>query len=495
MKDKSCPFCRNESDQVAIVRSPDSNANRALIPLKKFGIKCETEEIKTRLDNKLNYPCPVCHETQDTRKNFKTHMSEKHPHEFVCNVCAHHEFVFTDELEIYTKKGLQEHIKADHATCPFCDWHFYSAEELNKHCKTQHESCFICERFDPTKPRYFPNYSKLRDHFQHEHYMCMVPSCLEDKFIVFGTRLELQKHMLEEHRELVNVKEMQRVNMDELAKNKERKAPKQEDEKLLAQRRYTERLKIDAHGDGGRIDQILQANQTFVKKYVPAPVFIQTYTSVLKDAPAEEVTALLEEFNKFTILEDSKKNMLEQALLARRPAPTPEPQPGSSQTHKQAPARAGPSIPFGSWANRAGQSRSSNRIDTASLPRLGQGHSTNQSTFGAANGPKMSYKTVKKAAPQLPPADNLPTLSWGGGPQTRMPGLSAPGFSRGLNFVNPSPHPSSSNSRSASPSSSVASSAMSSRSSSAVNLRTDNLPSLPSKPKRKGQGKRVLKIV
>ena len=44
----------------------------------------------------------------------------------------------------------------------------------------------------------FQNYDKLEKHFNRDHYPCHNPVCIEKKFQVFGSELDLRAHMMEE---------------------------------------------------------------------------------------------------------------------------------------------------------------------------------------------------------------------------------------------------------------------------------------------------------
>lgn len=45
----------------------------------------------------------------------------------------------------------------------------------------------------------FPSYPALETHFSTAHYACSHEECLQRKFVVFGSELDLQAHMVEEH--------------------------------------------------------------------------------------------------------------------------------------------------------------------------------------------------------------------------------------------------------------------------------------------------------
>ncbi|KAJ3338568.1 hypothetical protein HDU91_001170 [Kappamyces sp. JEL0680] len=76
-----------------------------------------------------------------------------------------------------------------------------------------HEQCFLCQRHG-IRDQYFLNYSKLETHFLEEHFPCKEPSCLEQKFVVFETDLDLQGHILKEHADAKTKSKGQKIVID-----------------------------------------------------------------------------------------------------------------------------------------------------------------------------------------------------------------------------------------------------------------------------------------
>lgn len=63
----------------------------------------------------------------------------------------------------------------------------------------KHERCFICDRSDSRQPHYYLDYNALEQHFKKDHYICSNSECLEKKFVVFASEMDLQAHNLKEH--------------------------------------------------------------------------------------------------------------------------------------------------------------------------------------------------------------------------------------------------------------------------------------------------------
>ena len=111
------------------------------------------------------------------------------------------------EHKLYDSAALQKHFKSGdsddpsfkgHPECEFCKTRFYGIDELFDHLNKQHENCFLCAR-NGKNNQYFDNYGTLEKHFFDDHYACRHFECLEKKFVVFYSDMDLQAHHLKEH--------------------------------------------------------------------------------------------------------------------------------------------------------------------------------------------------------------------------------------------------------------------------------------------------------
>lgn len=100
-----------------------------------------------------------------------------------------------------------------HPLCGFCGERFYDDDKLYEHCRMKHERCFICDRRDSRKPHYYMDYNALEEHFKKDHYLCSDRECLEKKFVVFESEMDLQAHQLSDHGGKTTSRDARTVNI------------------------------------------------------------------------------------------------------------------------------------------------------------------------------------------------------------------------------------------------------------------------------------------
>jgi E3 ubiquitin-protein ligase ZNF598 len=179
-----------------------------------IGIKYEKADIveDTLLLLRYNCPDPSCDVACLGWPDLHRHVRSVH-HKKMCDLCTRNKKVFTHEHELFTDRELERHMKKGddnpgaidqsgfrgHPLCGFCGERFYGDDELYVHCRSKHERCFICDRRSNTQPQYYLNYDSLELHFRKDHFLCPERGCLEKKFIVFESEIDLKHHQLEEH--------------------------------------------------------------------------------------------------------------------------------------------------------------------------------------------------------------------------------------------------------------------------------------------------------
>jgi E3 ubiquitin-protein ligase ZNF598 len=141
-----------------------------------------------------------------------------HSNAFGSSLCTQHKKVFTHEHILYTSRELTTHFSTGdpikdisltgftgHPKCRFCNQSLYSFDEFHAHNRERHERCHVCDQINTRRalpdaqPRYFINYDELWKHFQTEHFPCGAPECLEARFVVFESDIDLKAHIMEVH--------------------------------------------------------------------------------------------------------------------------------------------------------------------------------------------------------------------------------------------------------------------------------------------------------
>ena len=180
-----------------------------------LGIKYERQEIFDDTILLLRYNCPdescdiACLGWPDLHRHVKTQHGK-----FMCDLCTRNKKVFTHEHELFTHAELKKHEKfgddnpgaidqsgfKGHPECGFCRQRFYGDDELFTHCRDRHEKCHICDRHNRGRSQqYYVDYNALEAHFRKDHYLCQDTECLEKKFVVFESEMDMKAHQLESH--------------------------------------------------------------------------------------------------------------------------------------------------------------------------------------------------------------------------------------------------------------------------------------------------------
>jgi hypothetical protein len=180
-----------------------------------LGIKYQNKEIFDDAVLLLRYNCPegdcdvACYGWPDLHR----HVRNIH-HKVMCDLCTRNKKVFTHEHDLFTREELKKHEKfgddnpgaidqsgfKGHPECGFCRQRFYGDDELYTHCRDRHERCHVCDRRNPGRqPQYYVDYNSLEEHFKKDHFLCLDQECLDKKFVVFGSEMDLKAHQLETH--------------------------------------------------------------------------------------------------------------------------------------------------------------------------------------------------------------------------------------------------------------------------------------------------------
>ncbi|KAF8181214.1 hypothetical protein K438DRAFT_1679968, partial [Mycena galopus ATCC 62051] len=232
-KKNDCTFCKNPQPTMVFTPSPDAlfeSFALAAMPFKdaKLSIYFETQEMmdETLLLLRFNCPDTECDYIGNSWSDLKLHVRAVHGR-LMCDLCIRHKKVFAHEHSLYPPNILPLHLPSmlshqrgsshrppakgknnekngdidggTHPLCEFCRECFFGPDELFAHMRETHEECFVCKRAD-VRDQYFLNYPALEAHFSAAHHACPHASCRERKFVVFPSALDLQAHLVEEHK-------------------------------------------------------------------------------------------------------------------------------------------------------------------------------------------------------------------------------------------------------------------------------------------------------
>ncbi|KAJ4312705.1 hypothetical protein N0V94_007306 [Neodidymelliopsis sp. IMI 364377] len=219
-KTKACAHCRTESDHVILTddhekKYEEFSAGDFFKTDDNLGIRFENPDIFEDTRLLLQYNCPdsecdvACLGWPDLHRHTKTAHGK-----VMCDLCTRNKKVFTHEHELFTFADLRKHQKfgddnpgaidqsgfKGHPECGFCRQRFYGDDELYTHCRDKHERCHICDRRDGSRQQqYYVNYDSLEVHFRKDHFLCPDRECLEKKFVVFDSEMDLKAHQIESH--------------------------------------------------------------------------------------------------------------------------------------------------------------------------------------------------------------------------------------------------------------------------------------------------------
>ncbi|KAI9511097.1 hypothetical protein F5148DRAFT_1173692 [Russula earlei] len=220
-KKQGCTFCKELQPTVMFTVSADApflSYAPENVPYRdeKLAISFETEEMMqdSLILLRFNCPDPSCDYIATGWNDLELHVRGAHKR-FMCALCISHKKVFSHEHALYTFPQYSTHLPSAHRRqqkgvpkdqveggvhplCEFCNECFFGDDELYGHMRHSHEECFICKR-NEIRDKYFKDYNALEQHFEQAHHPCSNHICQARKFVVFGSKIDLQAHMVEEH--------------------------------------------------------------------------------------------------------------------------------------------------------------------------------------------------------------------------------------------------------------------------------------------------------
>ncbi|KAF9334822.1 hypothetical protein BG006_001413 [Podila minutissima] len=221
-KTKNCAFCKADQGIMIFTRDAEKPFQEYQLSSmayfdRKLNVYFEDQEMyeDTMVLLRFNCPDPTCEVAcPDGWNQLKSHVKKVHKL-MLCDLCVRFKKVFAHEHNLMTASQLMKHFKTGdagqskqnseepsgfkgHPECGFCKESFYGDDELFEHCKKNHEQCFLCIRRN-IRHQYYDKYIDLERHLHSEHHPCMDQECLDKKFVVFDSDLDLRAHEAEQH--------------------------------------------------------------------------------------------------------------------------------------------------------------------------------------------------------------------------------------------------------------------------------------------------------
>ncbi|KAF9792169.1 hypothetical protein BJ322DRAFT_17332 [Thelephora terrestris] len=219
-KRQDCTFCKEPQLSLIFTTSPTATFKSFTpnaIPYKdaKLSIFFETQEMMEDTLILLRFNCPdgSCDYIARGWGDLKLHVRGAHGN-LMCDLCIRMKKVFAHEHTTHPPNLMPYHLPSirplgtsqkpkdvdieAHPMCEFCRECFYDNDAIYAHMRESHEECFVCKRNGVTH-KFFKNYDTLETHFLKDHFPCKQPTCVEQKFVVFATEMDLRGHMVETH--------------------------------------------------------------------------------------------------------------------------------------------------------------------------------------------------------------------------------------------------------------------------------------------------------
>ncbi|RKP26243.1 hypothetical protein SYNPS1DRAFT_14454 [Syncephalis pseudoplumigaleata] len=209
-KNNHCAYCKTEQAWVIFSEDPlreysSFGENEPACVDATLGIRYQHQETFAESTRLLKLACPKdgCSDVVGHWAKLKAHVRDEHRLSF-CDLCCKYKKAFAHEHQLFTRNQLRDHYRGvsrepsegfrGHPECGFCKQNFYDDDQLYEHCRDRHEQCHLCVRAGVGRQQYYRNYKELEGHFNQDHFPCMYEACLESKFVVFSTDIDLKAH-------------------------------------------------------------------------------------------------------------------------------------------------------------------------------------------------------------------------------------------------------------------------------------------------------------
>lgn len=336
-KKNTCLVCRTDHDDIIIsdaVLGDDARfdelvpSSRAVV-LEEHRLHFTTQHAKDETSTLLDLTCPECQASFARFGQLNDHV-RSHGGRQYCDICATHQRSFLCELRLYTPKELERHVNdgdrkgfKGHPRCRFCrSKRFYSDDELTVHIRDRHERCYICDQDLYVLKDYYRNYDDLYDHFKALHYVCLIPLCVEKRFVVFREDLDLTAHMLKEHGGIMSKQGRLVVGATSVGFQLHLSTVLTRGPHIdldTQRRRLDERAKHYLHGNEQDIASFKKIHQSFKAKKLSALDVVTQFQRLFKDTPYNDLALLIHEMVQLFPPHTDQGTQLQNAFDAVRP--------------------------------------------------------------------------------------------------------------------------------------------------------------------------------
>lgn len=338
-KKTTCLVCRTEHDDVVIsdqvlgddVRFLDMVLSSRSLSSQEYGLHFTSEKAKNSTLRLLEMTCIECSDTFARYGQLNDHVKGAHGGRQYCDICASHQRAFVSELKLYTHKELERHINdgdkkgfKGHPRCRFCrNKRFYSDDELMIHVRDRHERCYLCDQDHYVAHDYYKNYDDLYSHFRALHHVCLIPLCVEKRFVVFREDLDLTAHMLKEHGGMMGKNGRLVIGATStsfqlhLSTVPMRGGPPVDID--TQRRRMDERAKHYLHGNAENIAEYKRIYQSFKSKKLSPLDVVSKYQKLFKETEYLDLALLIHEMIQLLPGHSDQAVQLQAAFEAARP--------------------------------------------------------------------------------------------------------------------------------------------------------------------------------
>lgn len=340
-KKNTCMVCRTDHDDIIIcdrilddaARFTDFVAPSIPFASEEYGLHFTTEKVRNETLALLEFKCTHCSSEFSRFGQLNDHVRSAHGGRQYCDICASHQRAFICELKLYIQKELEKHVNEGdkkgfkgHPRCRFCrNKRFYSDDELMIHIRDHHERCYLCDQDNYVLNAYYRNYDDLYGHFRSQHYVCLVPLCVEKRFVVFREELDLTAHMLKEHGGIMSKNGRVVVGsallLFQLHLSTLPQAPTVDLE--TQRRRLDERAKHYLGGNEASITTYRKGYSSYKARKLSAQEVVTLFMSLFKDTEYLDLALLIHEMVQIFPSHSDLGVQLQNAFDAVRPSSVP----------------------------------------------------------------------------------------------------------------------------------------------------------------------------